>query len=120
MLWYTIGMGDVNKDRKLEEMEAPKLLRAWKRERRFTTGIIAEVLGVSIQTINQWFAHRARPSVYMQFVIEELTGREVQPKHWLSGQELEFLSAFRRQMKRLRASDVKPPPTVFEKVAGRL
>jgi len=117
---YTIGMSKLRKDRQLNEMEAPALLKAWKREREFTTELVAEILGVSCQSVNQWFARRARPNTYMQFMIEELTGKEVQPIHWLSGEEKAVLMGFKRQVRRLRNAEVKPPPSVLDKVAGRL
>lgn len=96
------------------------MLKGWKKERGFTTETVAEILGVSCQTVNQWFARRARPNTYMQFMIEELTGRDVQPLHWLSGEEKSVLNAFKRQIRRLRNAEVKPPPSITDRVAGRL
>jgi transcriptional regulator with XRE-family HTH domain len=101
-------------------MEAPRLFKTWKRERGFTNAIVSELLGVSEQTVNQWFSSRSRPTIYLQFAIEELTHREVSPTHWLTGEEKNVLAAFKRHIKKLRSSNVKPPPTAAERVAGRL
>lgn len=103
---------------KLEGVLAPKKLKKYLKDRRFSYKILAGLLGVSYQTVANWMRRNARPDFTTMFVIQCLTSSEVRIADWLTDQERGKIEKARGAFRRIRARKPVPKPDLLDRVSG--
>ena len=64
-------------------------LSQWLHNEGLTQGQLAQVLGVSRQTVNYWIGGRCKPDICKAFWLEKATGGHVPAKSWTERDDVE-------------------------------
>lgn len=105
--------------KKLDGLLAPKKWRVWFEEHEIKQRAVAELLGVTANTLTCYLSSIRRPPVKMQYIIKTLTGT-VELSDWLTTKEKTYIAKARAHILHLRKQPKVERMDVRDEVAGRI
>lgn len=105
--------------KKYEGLLAPKKLRAYLETHDVKQRQVAQLIGVSANTLTCYLSSLRRPPVKLQYIIKTLTGT-VELSDWLTTKEKNYIAKARAHILHLRKQPRVEKMDIRDEVAGRI